>query len=75
MNNYTAMKRIKGGCEDAYVVCPVDVTLVQCQPLYVCITRNTAVLRGDRNKRVKKCNTLAQDQRINTYSTYLFRPC
>ncbi len=34
---------------DAYVMWPVDVTLVQCQPLYVCITRNAAVLQRGRN--------------------------
>ena len=32
-------------------MCPVDVTLVQRQPLYVCITRNAAVLSRDGNTR------------------------
>lgn len=30
-------------------MCPVDVTLVQCQSLYVCITRDAAVLQREKN--------------------------
>lgn len=46
----------------AYVMCSVDVTLVQCEPLYVRITRYAAVLRAQE----KGVETLGNSQ----HSTY-----
>lgn len=55
--NILRVKELKGF--KAYMMCPVDVTLVQRQPLYVCITRNASVLQGGK----KDCHAMSMRQK------------